>query len=132
MSNETIIVSILTFTFGFGLTWSYFLKRTQYLKDATDSLREMILEKKINKEIKIDFKSIDLSKDQVIVIKTDGLCAEQMLAIKDSFQKELKTSKNKIIIMFLPNDTEIDVLEQINRDIEIIPDIPDPKEEYRF
>ncbi len=81
----------------------------EVLKSISD--RFEALEKKIkNGEIEIALKSIDLNKDQIIVIKCDNITHEQMDCIKTTMSKRLKGSKNKISFLFLPNDTKIDIV----------------------
>jgi len=60
--------------------------------------------------IEIALKSIDLNKDQIIVIKSDNVTAEQVDCIKAIMSKRFQGSNYKIAFLFLPNDTKIDIV----------------------
>ena len=84
------------------------LSEKAYLK-SQDKIKK--LEKKIKDgEIEIALKSIDLNKDQIIVIKSDNITNEMIDSIKTILSEQLKGNKNKAAFLFLPNDTKIDVL----------------------
>ena len=100
-------------TYKIDIDSKEFKKVLKNISDKFDRLEKRIniLERPSKDSLKIALKSIDLNKDQIIVIKSDGIKHEQMDCIKATMPKRLKGSKNKISFLFLPNDTKIDIID---------------------
>jgi len=67
---------------------------------------------RLNNEFKISLHSIDITKEQIVVIKTDDCMPEESIeAIQNLFKSKDKQFA-KISFIFLPKDSEIDILQK--------------------
>ncbi len=100
-------------TYEIGINSKAFQKLLKGIGDKFEELEKRIdlLEQPSKDRIEIALKSIDLDKDQIIVIKSDYITTEGMSCIKEHMMPRLKANKNKISFLFLPNDTKIDIVD---------------------